>query len=301
MRFWARGYPVPGATVVLAVYRQAGANAVEVANSIRALLPQISAELPGSVRITPLYDRSRGIVNSVNDVQATLMIAFVLVVLVIFLFLGRATDTLIPTVALPISLLLTFVVMQVLGYSLDNLSLMALTLAIGFLVDDAIVFLENTVRRMEHGEPVLEATLNSAREISFTILSMTISLAAVFLPLVFMSGLVGRIFREFAITIVVAVLASGVVSLTLTPLMSARLLQDRGPGSKKTWMERVIGGVEKRVLGSYGRGLWWFLERRWISTAIWVVCLAGTILLFLKIPKTFLPTGDSSVVSGVFL
>src|SRR2546428_12591067 len=245
MRFWARGYPVPGATVVLAVYRQAGANAVEVANSIRALLPQISAELPGSVRITPLYDRSRGIVNSVNDVQATLMIAFVLVVLVIFLFLGRATDTLIPTVALPISLLLTFVVMQVLGYSLDNLSLMALTLAIGFLVDDAIVFLENTVRRMEHGEPVLEATLNSAREISFTILSMTISLAAVFLPLVFMSGLVGRIFREFAITIVVAIFASGLVSLTLTPLMCARLLQERGPGARRTWMERVIGGVER--------------------------------------------------------
>ncbi|PYQ36896.1 MAG: acriflavine resistance protein B, partial [Acidobacteria bacterium] len=219
----------------------------------------------------------------------------------IFLFLGRARDTLIPAVALPLSLLITFVVMNLLGYSLDNLSLMALTLAIGFLVDDAIVFLENTVRRMERGEKAFEAAINSAKEISFTILSMTISLAAVFIPLVFMSGLVGRIFREFAITIVVAVLASGIVSLTLTPLMSARLLQDRGPGSKKTWMERVIGGVEKRVLGSYGRGLWWFLERRWISTAIWVVCLAGTILLFLKIPKTFLPTGDSSVVSGVFL
>jgi len=301
MRFWARGYPVPGATVVLAVYRQAGANAVEVANSIRALLPQISAELPGSVRITPLYDRSRGIVNSVNDVQATLMIAFVLVVLVIFLFLGRATDTLIPTVALPISLLLTFVVMQVLEYSLDNLSLMALTLAIGFLVDDAIVFLENTVRRMEQGERAMEATVHSAKEISFTILSMTISLAAVFIPLVFMPGLVGRIFREFAITIVVAIIASGLVSLTLTPLMCARLLKDRGAGSKRSWMERRIGGVEKRILGGYGRSLSWFLDHRWISALIWVACLTGTVVFFRAVPKAFLPPGDSGVVTGVFV
>ncbi|HEV8725598.1 MAG TPA: efflux RND transporter permease subunit, partial [Candidatus Binatia bacterium] len=301
MRFWARGYPVPGATVVLAIYRQAGANAVEVANSIRALLPQISTELPGSVRITPLYDRSRGIVNSVRDVQETLIIAFVLVVLVIFVFLGRATDTLIPALALPGSLLLTFIAMQLLGYSLDNLSLMALTLAIGFLVDDAIVFLENTVRRMEHGEDALQATVNSAKEISFTIVSMTISLAAVFIPLVFMSGLVGRIFREFAVTIVVSIIASGLVSLTLTPLMCSRLLKDRGEGSKRTWMERRIGGVEKRVLGAYGRSLWWFLEHRWISSLIWVVCLAGTVWLFLVVPKAFLPPGDSSVVTGVFI
>ncbi len=301
MRFWARGYPVPGATVVLAVFRQAGANAVEVADSIRAVLPQISAELPGSVRITPLYDRSRGIVNSVKDVQETLLIAFVLVVLVIFLFLGRATDTLIPALALPISLLITFMVMKVLGYSLDNLSLMALTLAIGFLVDDAIVFLENTVRRMEHGERALEATIHSAKEISFTILSMTISLAAVFIPLVFMSGLVGRIFREFAVTIVVSIIASGVVSLTLTPLMCARLLSDRGEGSRRTWMERRIGGLEKRVLGGYGRSLSWFLARRWISVVVWVVCLAGTVWLFMLVPKAFLPPGDSSVVTGVFI
>jgi HAE1 family hydrophobic/amphiphilic exporter-1 len=301
MRFWARGYPVPGATVVLAVFRQAGANAVEVADSIRALLPQISAELPGSIRITPLYDRSRGIVNSVKDVEETLLIAFVLVVLVIFLFLGRATDTLIPAVALPISLLITFVVMKAFGYSLDNLSLMALTLAIGFLVDDAIVFLENTVRRMEQGEGALQATIESAKEISFTILSMTISLAAVFIPLVFMSGLVGRIFREFAVTIVVAIIASGLVSLTLTPLMCARLLKDRGEGSRRTWVERRIGAFEKRVLGGYGRSLSWFLARRWISLLIWVVCLAGTIGLFMIVPKAFLPPGDSSVVTGVFI
>ncbi len=300
MRFWVRGYPVPSATVVVAVNRQAGANAVEVARSIKELLPIASAELPGSVRVTPIYDRSQNIVNSVDDVELTLLIAFVLVVIVIFLFLGRATDTLIPAVALPLSLLLTFIVMAVLGYSLDNLSLMALTLAIGFLIDDAIVFLENTVRRMERGEPVLEATLNSAKEISFTILSMTISLAAVFIPLVFMPGLVGRIFREFAITIVVAIFASGLVSLTLTPLMCARMLKERGEGTKKTWVERVIGGVERRVLGVYGKSLWWFLRHRWISAVIWFVCLAGTIGLFTIVPKEFLPVGDSSVVFGVF-
>jgi HAE1 family hydrophobic/amphiphilic exporter-1 len=301
MRFWVSGYPPPSATVVLAVNRQAGANAVEVAQSVRQLLPLISTELPGSVRVTPIYDRSQTIVHSVADVQMTLAIAFVLVVIVIFLFLGRATDTLIPAVALPLSLLLTFVVMQWLGYSLDNLSLMALTLAIGFLVDDAIVFLENTVRRMEHGEKALEATINSAKEISFTILSMTLSLAAVFLPLVFMSGLVGRIFREFAVTIVVSIIASGLVSLTLTPLMCARLLSERGKGAKKTWMERRIGSVERRVLDRYARALWWFLEFRWVSALIWIVCLAGTILLFMAVPKAFLPTGDSSFIFGLMI
>ena len=301
MRFWVRGYPVPSATVVVAVNRQAGANAVEVAKSIRGALPVIGAELPGSVRVTPIYDRSQNIVHSVADVQATLLIAFALVVLVIFVFLGRATDTLIPAVALPLSLLITFMAMRLLGYSLDNLSLMALTLAIGFLVDDAIVFLENTVRRMERGERALAASLNSAREISFTIISMTISLAAVFIPLVFMTGLVGRIFREFAVTIVIAIFASGLVSLTLTPLMTARLLKERGHGFKQTWMERVFGRLEKRWLSFYSGSLWWFLKRRWISAAIWAACLAGTIGLLTIVPKAFLPPGDSSVVYGVFL
>jgi hydrophobic/amphiphilic exporter-1 (mainly G- bacteria), HAE1 family len=301
MRFWVRGYPVPSATVIVAVNRRAGANAVEVSKSIYEILPSISAALPGSIRVTPIYDRSQSIVHSVSDVRTTLIIAFVLVVMVIFAFLGRATDTLIPTVALPLSLLITFIAMSALGYSLDNLSLMALTLAIGFLVDDAIVFLENTVRRMERGEGPFEASINSAKEISFTILSMTISLAAVFIPLVFMSGLVGRIFREFAVTIVVAILASGLVSLTLTPLMCARMLQPRGEGAKKTWMERVIGGIEKRVLSIYGGSLWWFLRHRWISLVIWVACLAGTIGLFVIVPKSFLPPGDSSVIWGVFI
>jgi len=301
MRFWARGYEVPSATVVVAVFRQAGANAVEVAQSVRDLLPLISSELPGSVRLIPIYDRSQTIVNSVKDVRETLLIAFVLVVIVIFLFLGRAADTLIPAVAMPLSLLLTFVAMRMLGYSLDNLSLMALTLAIGFLVDDAIVFLENTVRRMEHGESAVAASLHSAREISFTILSMTVSLAAVFLPLVLMPGLVGRVFREFAVTIVVAILASGLVSLTLTPLMCARLLADRSEGAKRTWMERVIGGVERRVLALYGRSLTWFLRHRWISALTWIACLGGTLGLFLIVPKTFLPIGDSSFIFGVLI
>jgi len=301
MRFWARGYEVPSATVVVAVFRQAGANAVEVAKSVRDLLPLIGSELPGSVRLMPIYDRSQTIVNSVKDVRETLLIAFVLVVIVIFLFLGRAADTLIPTVAMPLSLLLTFVAMRMFGYSLDNLSLMALTLAIGFLVDDAIVFLENTVRRMEHGESAMAASLHSAREISFTILSMTVSLAAVFLPLILMSGLVGRVFREFAVTIVVAIFASGLVSLTLTPLMCARLLADRSHDAKRTWMERVIGGVERRVLGIYGRSLTWFLRHRWISPVTWIICLGGTLWLFMIVPKTFLPIGDSSFIWGVLI
>src|SRR6266853_396706 len=261
----------------------------------------VQAQLPSSVGIVPIYDRSQGIVNSVKDVQATLFIAFALVVLVIFIFLGRGRDTLIPVVALPLSLLLTFVVMGILGYSLDNLSLMALTLAIGFLVDDAIVFLENTVRLMESGLGALEAALQSAREISFTILAMTISLAAVFLPLVFMSGLVGRIFREFSITIIVSIFASGIVSLTLTPLRCSGLLAERGEYAKKTWMERVIGGIEKRVLAFYGRSLWFFLRHRWISLVTWVICLAGTGYLFYIIPKAFLPVGDSSFALGVFV
>jgi HAE1 family hydrophobic/amphiphilic exporter-1 len=301
MRFWVRGYEVPSATVIIAVNRRAGANAVEVSKSIYGVLPLISAELPGSIRVTPIYDRSLNIVHSVTDVQITLVIAFVLVVIVIFAFLGRVTDTLIPVVALPLSLLITFIAMRGLGYSLDNLSLMALTLAIGFLVDDAIVFLENTVRRIERGEQPFTAAINSAKEISFTILSMTVSLAAVFIPLVFMTGLVGRIFREFAITIVIAILASGLVSLTLTPLMCARLLKERGHGATKTWMERVIGGIEKRVLALYGGSLWWFLRHRWISPVIWVLCLAGTILLFIFVPKSFLPPGDSSVIFGAFI
>jgi HAE1 family hydrophobic/amphiphilic exporter-1 len=302
MRFWVRGREVPKAVAVLAVYRQAGANAVDVAQRIWGIRDEVIAQLPGGVDIKPIYDRSRTIVNSVKDVQETLIIAFILVVLVIFIFLGRATDTLIPAVALPLSLLLTFVAMKGLGYTLNNLSLMALTLAIGFLVDDAIVFLENVVRRMEKfGETPLRASLNGALEISFTILSMTLSLAAVFLPLVFMSGIIGRIFREFAVTIVIAIIASGVVSLTLTPLMCARMLGQRGHGAKKSWMEAIMGSIERRVLAIYGSSLWFFLRHRWISAVIWIVCMIGTVWLFLHVPKAFLPPGDSSFAVGVII
>ena len=301
MRFWVRGYPQPGATVVVAVFRRAGVNAVDVANSVRSILPNIQSQLPSSVLIVPAYDRSRTIVTGIKDVQTTLYIAFVLVVIVIFIFLGRATDTLIPAVALPLSLLLTFIAMKVLGYSLDNLSLMALTLAIGFLVDDAIVFLENTVRLMEAGRGAFEASVESAKEISFTILAMTLSLAAVFIPLVFMSGLMGRIFREFSITIVISILASGIVSLTLTPLMTSRLLSNRGEGAKKTWMERAFGAIERRVLDIYGRQLWFFLRNRWISAVAWAICLVGTVYFFYVVPKAFLPVGDSSFIRGVLV
>jgi HAE1 family hydrophobic/amphiphilic exporter-1 len=301
MHFWDRSHEVPSATVVLAVFRQAGTNAVAVAQSVRDLIPGIQQQLPASIGLYPVYDRSQSIVNSANDVQLTLVIAFILVVMVIYVFLGRANDTLIPVVALPLSLLLTFIVMQVLGYSLDNLSLMALTLAIGFLVDDAIVFLENTVSRMEHGENALEASINSAKQISFTILAMTISLAAVFVPLVFMPGLVGRIFREFAITIIVSIFASGIVSLTLTPMMCSRMLARRGQGHRRTRMERIGTAVIDRVLAVYGKSLWWFLRYRWISLAIWFLTLFGTIWLFVEVPKSFLPIGDSGFVRGVMI
>ncbi|HEX4053994.1 MAG TPA: efflux RND transporter permease subunit [Tepidisphaeraceae bacterium] len=301
MHFWDRMHVVPTATVVLAVFRQAGTNAVVVAQSVRDLVPGVQAQLPASIGLYPVYDRSQSIVDSANDVQFTLLIAFVLVVMVIYVFLGRANDTLIPVVALPLSLLLTFIVMHVLGYSLDNLSLMALVLAVGFLVDDAIVFLENTVSRMEHGEGALEASIRSATQISFTILAMTISLAAVFLPLVFMPGLVGRIFREFAVTIIVVIFASGIVSLTLTPMMCSRMLALRGKTQRRTLMERMGSAVIDRVLAVYGRSLWWFLRYRWISLAIWFVTLFGTIWLFMKVPKSFLPVGDSGFIRGVMI
>src|ERR1700737_4493327 len=301
MRFWMRGQHIPAAAVVIAVFRRAGSNAVEVAEAVRGLLPSIQAELPRSFVVVPAYDRSQTILNSVRDVKETLAISFALVVFIIFIFLGRAADTLIPAIALPLSLLLTFIAMDVLGYSLDNLSLMALTLAIGFLVDDAIVFLENTVRLMEEGQDAFEASLNSAKEISFTILAMTLSLAAVFIPLVFMSGLMGRIFREFSLTIVISILASGIVSLTLTPLMTSRLLGQRGAGAKKTWMERVFGVFEPRVLYVYGRSLWFFLRHRWISAVTWIVCLVGTVFFFYIVPKSFLPVGDSSFIRGILV
>src|SRR2546421_243041 len=299
--FWMRGFNSPGSIVVLAVSRQAGANAVEVANSVKALFPELRASLPGSITFTPVFDRSQTIVNSVHDVRATLLIAFVLVVMVIYFFLGRATDTLIPAVALPLSLLLTFAVMSVLGFSINNLTLMALTLAIGFLVDDAIVFLENVIRRAEHGESILKAAYNTAGEISFTILSMTLSLAAVFIPLVFLPGLLGRIFQEFSITIIVAILASGLVSLTLTPLMCARILGERRAGHKRARMEKWSGDFIQRVIGWYGRALDKFLDRAWLTIPILLGCIIGLVFFFTHLPFTLLPPGDSGFARGVFI
>ncbi|MCX6967626.1 MAG: efflux RND transporter permease subunit [Verrucomicrobia bacterium] len=297
--FWVREGRPAATNVVLAVSRQSGANAVETANGVKNLLPLFRHELPGSIQLVTMFDRSITISNSINDVKDTLIIAFGLVVLVIFLFLGRAMDTLIPVVALPMSMLITFMAMYALGYSIDNLSLLALTLSIGFLVDDAIVFLENAVRRMEAGETALEAAFHGAKEISFTILSMTLSLAAVFLPLVFMPGLIGRTFQEFAITIIIAIIASGVVSLSLTPLMCARMLA-RHEGGKKTWLESRVNRMLKRVIHSYGHSLHFFLEHKWISALAWMVCMVGTVVLFKAVPKSFLPVGDSGFVRGIF-
>ena len=297
--FFFRGHTLPPANIVLAVSRQAGSNAVETAKQVRDMLPVFRRELPGSIQLLLIYDRSVTIQNSVDDVKETLALAFALVVIVIFVFLGRATDTLIPVVALPMSLLLTFLAMYCLHYSIDNLSLLALTLSIGFLVDDAIVFLENAVRRMEAGETAMEAAINGAREISFTILSMTLSLAAVFIPLVLMPGILGVQLQEFAVTIIISILASGIVSLSLTPLMCSRMLGGHEK-SEKTWMEnfsnRVIGGVVR----SYGNSLNFFLHHKWISLMVWLGCLGATVVLFFSLPLSLLPTGDSGFIFGLF-
>lgn len=300
MTFWGKDLPAFDAAVVLAVNQAPGANTVTVAKRVKALLPFLHASLPASIRLIPIYDKSQSILHSIGEVKETILIAFVLVSAVIFLFLGRARETLVPVVAMPLSLLLTFTVMKGLGYSLDNLSLMALTLAIGFLVDDAIVFLENVVRHMEKGLGPLEAAFKGAHEISFTILSMTLSLIATFLPLIFMEGQIGRVFKEFSVTIVVAIFASGLVSLTVTPVMCARFLK-KHTKEAQTYVERFSHHMESAFLAWYGKALKWFLIHRWVSWWLWTVCLAGALILFLLLPKTFLPTGDSSAVMGVFV
>lgn len=299
--YWSDQVPPNAAGVVLAVQKADGANDVEIAKAVRALAPELQQQMPASILMSVIYDRSRTIVASVDDVQETLLIAFVLVCGTIFLFLGRARDTIIPMVALPMSLLLTFVVMKLCGYTLDNLSLMALTLSIGFLVDDAVVFLENMVRRMEdYKESPMEATFAGAREISFTILSMTLSLAAVFIPLVFMGGLMGRIFREFGVTIVVAVIMSGLVSLSLTPLMCARMLKQHDHGNE-TLMQRLANRIEKACLGVYDPSLRFFLKHKWISALTWALCMGGVVWFGMLVPKTFIPIGDSGFIQGVFV
>ncbi|MDR3144413.1 MAG: efflux RND transporter permease subunit [Puniceicoccales bacterium] len=300
--FWKAGREkCYNSSVIVAVSRAAGANSIELSKGIDKLLPIFRKQIPGSIDMIKMYDKSASIIESIDDVKSTLVIAFTLVVFVIFLFLGRFTETLIPIVALPLSLLITFIVMRMLNYSIDNLSLMALTLSIGFLVDDAIVFLENMIRRMEDfGESPLKASIEGAKEISFSIVSMTLSLAAVFIPLVFMSGQVGRVFREFSITIVVAILASGIVSLTVTPMMCARMLKPVKHGNR-TRLEIASHNLEHRFLKVYGKALDWCIAHRGVSVIVWVVSLIGTFATFMILPKSFLPEGDSGSMTGVFI
>lgn len=301
INFWSKDTGTATASIIIAVTRSAGANTVEVAKTLRNLLPEIRRDLPDSVNLTVIEDRSLTIIASIKDVEETVLIAFVLVTLVIFFFLGRIRDTIIPLVALPLSIFMLFIGMYILGFSLDNLSLMGITLAVGFLVDDAIVFLENMVRRMHnHGESPEEASIRGGREISSTIVSMTLSLASIFIPLVFMGGQIGRVFHEFSMVIIIATLASGVVSLSLTPLMCARMLKP-ADAEQPTRVERLAHDLESFILKYYSRALYFFLNFKSISLAIWLICLAGTAFLFIKLPKTFLPEGDSGIISGLFI
>ena len=289
--------------IAMGISKRSDGNAVSTVAGIRKMLKKFETELPESIKIIEFYDRSELIVSNIEDVKETLLIAFVLVVFVIFLFLGRFRDTLIPTFALPFSILLTFIFMYAFGFSINNLSLMGLTMAIGFLVDDAIVFLENTVRRMEDfGESARIATYKSAKEISFTILSMTLSLAAVFIPLVFMSGITGRVFKEFSITIIVATLMSGVVSLTLTPMMCARVLQNRSKNfEEKTTVEKVASKIEGAFLAFYSPTLRWVLKQNFLTFVVIAVCSYGIYFFFTALPQIFFPTGDSGFMQGVFI
>jgi HAE1 family hydrophobic/amphiphilic exporter-1 len=283
--------------IVLAIQRQPGTNTVEVVNRIRELLPVLRAAIPASVDLAVLYDRSASIRDSVNDVKFTLFLAVCLVVLVIFLFLRNLSATVIPSLALPFSIVGTFSIMYLLGYSLDNLSLMALTLAVGFVVDDAIVMLENIVRHMEEGEGVLEAAIKGSKEIGFTILSMTLSLAVVFLPVLFMGGVVGRLLHEFAVTIGAAILVSGIVSLTLTPMLCSRFLRPPGQvrhGRLYMASERVFNGM----LSAYDRTLTRVLRHRRATLLLSFVLLAATVYLFVVIPKGFLPNEDTGAIFG---
>jgi HAE1 family hydrophobic/amphiphilic exporter-1 len=286
--------------IVLAVQRQPGTNTVEVANGVKAVVAGLERELPGSVELRTLYDRSVSIRDSVAEVKFTLFLTLFLVVLVIFLFLRSLRATAIPSLALPMSLAGTFAVMHLLGFSLDNLSLMALILSLGFVVDDAIVMLENVVRHVERGEDVRRATFDGAREIGFTIVSMTLSLVAVFIPILFLGGLIGRLFREFAVTIGVAILLSGFVSLTLTPMLCSRFLKPAGVerhGRFYAATERLW----RRSLGAYERSLAWVMDRRPLALAFSAAILAGTIVLAALVPKGFIPSEDQGRINGTTL
>ena len=279
-------------SIVLAIQRQPGTNTVEVASAVKALLPTFREQLPASVTLHVLYDRAERIDHRCDDVKFTLLLTLGLVVLVIFLFLRNVSATVIPSLALPISIVGTFAVMYLLGYSLDNLSLMALTLSVGFVVDDAIVMLENIVRHMEMGKDRMQAALDGSKEIGFTIVSMTLSLAAVFIPVLFMGGMVGRLFREFAVTIGVAILVSGVVSLTLTPMLCSRFLAPH-EAPQRSVLSPSRRAASTRV-GFYGWTLRWVLRVHGLGRCSSRCDPGGNRRLFTIIPKGFLPSEDTA-------
>jgi HAE1 family hydrophobic/amphiphilic exporter-1 len=285
--------------IILAVQRQPGTNTVEVVDAIRRLLPTFRSQMPAAIKLSVLYDRSESIRASVEDVRFTLLLAIGLVILVIFLFLRNLSATLIPSLAVPLSLVATFGILYVLGYNLDNFSLMALTLAVGFVVDDAIVMLENIVRHIEGGMPVRAAALKGSKEVGFTILSMTLSLVAVFIPLMFMAGIYGRLLHEFAVTMTAAILVSGVVSLTLTPMLCSRFLKPhRGPagatvhGQLFAWSERQFNAV----LRFYERTLHASQRHRLVVLGVAALMAALTAVLAVGLPKGFIPTDDTGIV-----
>jgi hydrophobic/amphiphilic exporter-1 (mainly G- bacteria), HAE1 family len=294
---WYDAGKEPERTVNLMINRQPGTNTVEVAGRVKAVLNDIERGLPSSLRVHLQYDRSDSIQRAVNDVKFSLIVALVLVVAVIFLFLRSTVATLIPSLTLPMSIIGTFSVMYMLDFSVDNLSLMALTLAVGFVVDDAIVMLENIVRHIEMGTAPMAAAFEGAQEVGFTILSMTLSLAAVFIPLMFMGGIIGRLFREFAITIMVAILVSGFVSLSLTPMLCSRLLKPHGHEEHGRWFnasERVFQGT----LHAYERSLAWVMRHRPLTLAFSAVILALTATLWQVIPKGLFPPDDTGSLNG---
>ncbi len=284
--------------IVLAVMRQPGTNTVEVATAVKKALAELMPSLPPSVKVNIRYDRSEGIKDSVNEVKHSLVLALILVVLVIFLFLRNLTATAIPSLTLPMAIVGTFSVMYALGFSIDNLSLMALTLAVGFVVDDAIVMLENIVRHIERGEEPMQAALDGAEEVGFTILSMTVSLAAVFIPLIFMGGIIGKLFREFAITISAAILVSGLVSLTLTPMLCARFLAAKDEHARHGRFYNAVERAFNRLLRGYERSLAWAMDRRPLTLVFSALILVATVVLFRTVPKGLFPSDDTGLLSA---
>ena len=284
--------------VIINIQRQPGANIIAVVDRIKALLPQLHASLPSAVDVAVLTDRTTTIRASVADVQFSLILTVGLVVMVIFLFLRNLAATIIPSVAVPLSLVGTFGVMYLLGYSLNNLTLMALTISTGFVVDDAIVMIENISRYLEQREDPLQAALKGSEQIGFTIVSLTVSLIAVLIPLLFMGDIVGRLFREFAITLAVTILVSAVVSLTLTPMMCAKILRHR-PAHEQGWFYRKSEDIFNWVIEKYGTTLRWVLKRQRMTLAVTVATLVGTIILYIVVPKGFFPVQDTGVILGV--